>query len=360
MKQIVVLLGAKGSGKSSLSRLLERAFGLEVLSAEPLWVEHAKRPRGPNWERDGFCEVAGAVQDALEVHDVVVTETTGTSPHTAEFVGALRRQARVVVIGVQAPPELCLERVRARDAAGHVAVSDDDVEHINARAATSHLKTDATLVNASAWNEGDLRRLLHTTLTGVGVAVTPRVAELCTARLQLRAFCDDDREAFAEMNADARVTEFLSRSSTREQSDELLGKLQAHFERHGFGLWAVEVPGVAPFVGFVGLNVPHFETHFTPCVEVGWRLAAEHWGRGYATEGAERVLAFAFQDLLLPEIVSFTVPQNQRSRNVMQKLGMQLHPEDAFEHPGLPEGHPLRPHILYRLSRRQWLAHRAK
>ena len=115
------------------------------------------------------------------------------------------------------------------------------------------------------------------------------------------------------------------------------------------------MPGVAPFVGFVGLSVPTFEAHFTPCVEVGWRLARAHWGRGYATEAAGAALTFGFSDVGLDEVVSFTVPHNRPSRRVMQRLGMRRDPAEDFEHPSLPEGHPLRRHVLYRLHRDHWL-----
>jgi RimJ/RimL family protein N-acetyltransferase len=121
----------------------------------------------------------------------------------------------------------------------------------------------------------------------------------------------------------------------------------------------VEVPGRAAFIGFVGLAVPRFEAHFTPCIEIGWRLAAEHWGKGYATEAASAVLDHAFGPLDLAEVVSFIVPANSRSRRVMKRLGMTRSLADDFEHPDLPEGHPLRPHVLYRLSRTAWLTSRA-
>ena len=137
---------------------------------------------------------------------------------------------------------------------------------------------------------------------------------------------------------------------SREESNTLAARVEAHFDQHGFGLWAVEVPEVAPFVGFVGLSVPRFEAHFTPCVEIGWRLAAEHWGKGYATEGARAVLAFGFETLQLGEIVSFTTAGNLPSRRVMEKIGMTHDPADDFDHPALPEGHPLRRHVLYRVA----------
>jgi ribosomal-protein-alanine N-acetyltransferase len=136
---------------------------------------------------------------------------------------------------------------------------------------------------------------------------------------------------------------------SREESDALADRIEAHFNQHGFGAWAVEIPGASRFAGFIGLSVPGFEAHFTPCVEIGWRLSAESWGHGYATEGARAVLEFGFESLGLVEIVSFTVPGNVRSRRVMERIGMSRQPGDDFDHPGLPEGHPLRRHVLYRL-----------
>jgi RimJ/RimL family protein N-acetyltransferase len=153
------------------------------------------------------------------------------------------------------------------------------------------------------------------------------------------------------MNADPRVAEFLPTPLSREASDAMVARVEAHFDQHGFGLWAVEIPGVTPFAGFAGLSTPRFEAPFQPCVEVGWRLAAEYWGRGYATEGARAALNHGFETLGLGEIVSFTVPANTRSRRVMEKLGMTYDPRDDFDHPLLPEGHPLRRHVLYRIRR---------
>ncbi|RYG46011.1 N-acetyltransferase [bacterium] len=173
---------------------------------------------------------------------------------------------------------------------------------------------------------------------------------LVTPRLVLRGWREDDLAPFAELNADARVVEFLPGPMTREESDAMAERIQGHFRERGFGLWAVEVAGVLPFIGFVGLSVPRFEAGFTPCVEIGWRLAADHWGRGYATEAARAALDYGFATLGLAEIVSFTVPGNRRSRTVMEKIGMRRDPADDFLHPILPEGHPLRPHVLYRLA----------
>jgi RimJ/RimL family protein N-acetyltransferase len=179
-----------------------------------------------------------------------------------------------------------------------------------------------------------------------------------TPRLRLRSWTEQDLPAFAAMNADARVMEYLPKLLTPAESDALAGRICGHFERHGFGLWAAEIVSGAPFIGFVGLGVPSFQAHFTPCVEVGWRLAYEHWGKGYATEAAEAALAFGFENLQLDQVLSFTVPANQRSRRVMERLGMVRSSADDFEHPVLPEGHPLRQHVLYRLSRADWTSRR--
>jgi len=180
-----------------------------------------------------------------------------------------------------------------------------------------------------------------------------------TPRLLLRAWRDTDLAPFAAMNADPAVMAHMPAALTRFESDALVARIRAHFDAHGFGLWAVEVAGGAPFIGFVGLATPTFETRFTPCVEIGWRLARAHWGSGYATEAAEAVLAAAFETFGLEEIVSFTSTGNHRSRSVMGRLGMRHAPDDDFDHPRLPMGHPLGRHVLYRLTRHDWLARRA-
>ena len=180
--------------------------------------------------------------------------------------------------------------------------------------------------------------------------------DLRTERLLLRRWRPADCALFAALNADPTVMEFFPALLSREESDARIARIEAHFDRHGFGLWAVEIPGVAPFAGFIGLSIPDYETPFTPCVEIGWRLAAAYWDRGYATEGARAALAFGFDTLQLTEIVSFTVPANLRSRRVMEKLGMTHQPTDDFDHPLLPEGHWLRRHVLYRIARPQFRA----
>ena len=182
----------------------------------------------------------------------------------------------------------------------------------------------------------------------------PLIPRLTTARLLLREWRDADRQPFAELNADARVAEFLSGPLDRAASDALVDRITARWESDGHGLWAVERVEDAAFLGFVGLAAPSFEAAFTPCVEVGWRLAPFAWGHGYATEAARAALRFGFEDLGLAEIVSFTVPANVRSRAVMERLGMTRDPADDFLHPNLPEGHPLRRHVLYRLRRSDW------
>ena len=172
-----------------------------------------------------------------------------------------------------------------------------------------------------------------------------------THRLLLRLWRDEDLAPFAALNADPRVMEHFPKLLDRAESDAVAVRIRENFDRRGFGLWAVEVPGVADFIGFVGLSVPHFEAHFTPCVEIGWRLARDHWGFGFASEAARAAVDFGFSQLELDQIVSFTVPANKRSRAVMERIGMTRTPVDDFDHPSLPDGHPLRRHVLYRLSR---------
>lgn len=175
--------------------------------------------------------------------------------------------------------------------------------------------------------------------------------EIRTERLLLRRWVAADRAPFAALNADPEVAEHLPGVISRTESDAFADRIEAHFDSHGYGLWAVEVPGITPFAGFVGLSTPRFEARFTPCVEVGWRLARGCWGQGYATEAAREALDFAFRQLGLEEIVSFTVPENVRSRAVMERIGMTRDPDGDFDHPRLPEGHRLKRHVLYRLRR---------
>ena len=153
------------------------------------------------------------------------------------------------------------------------------------------------------------------------------------------------------MNADPAVMEFFPACLSRAESDQGVDRIERQFRERGFGLFAAELRRDGTFIGFIGLNVPRFVAHFTPCVEIGWRLAAAYWGQGLATEGARATLRHGFESLALDEIVAFTVPGNVRSRRVMEKLGMTHDPADDFDHPGLAEGHPMRRHVLYRLRR---------
>jgi RimJ/RimL family protein N-acetyltransferase len=174
---------------------------------------------------------------------------------------------------------------------------------------------------------------------------------LSTSRLVLRAWRPQDFEPFAAMNADSRVMRYFPSPLSEAQTSALLERISAHFERYGFGLWAAELKGSGEFAGFIGLSVPQFEAHFTPCVEIGWRLGFQHWNQGLATEGAFAVLRFGMEHLGLREIVSFTAAENVASRRVMEKIGMFRNAADDFEHPLLPEGHVLRHHVLYRARR---------
>ena len=181
------------------------------------------------------------------------------------------------------------------------------------------------------------------------------IPELQTQRLRLRAWREEDLPLFAELNADGEVTQHLLGPLTRPESDALAGRITEHFLREGFGFWAVEAPGVASFIGMVGIGIPSYTAPFTPCVELGWRLARQCWGQGFATEAARAALEFGFETVDLPEIVALTVPGNARSRAVMSRLGMTREVSDDFDHPLVPAGHHLTRHVLYRLSKDAWL-----
>jgi ribosomal-protein-alanine N-acetyltransferase len=184
----------------------------------------------------------------------------------------------------------------------------------------------------------------------------PEGPELRTERLLLRRWRAADRDAFAEMNADREVMEYFPEPLAREESDALVDRIEAGFEQRGFGFWAVELADSSEFIGFTGLAVLGFEAHFTPAVEVGWRLKRSAWGHGYATEAARAAVTYGFGDVGLRQIVSFTPTDNMRSRAVMQRLGMTRDPADDFDYPRLPPGHPLRRLVLYRTSYDRWRA----
>lgn len=186
----------------------------------------------------------------------------------------------------------------------------------------------------------------------LGSASLLRVTQsLTTDRLRLRRWRDSDRVPFQRINADARVMEFMSGLLSPQQSDDLIDRIEQHFDRHGFGVFAAEPIQEKTLIGFIGLNIPSYDAPFMPAVEIAWRLAVEQWGQGLATEGARTVVHHAFNTLQLPSLVSFTVSENMRSRRVMEKLGMTHDPSDDFDHPVLPPGHRLRRHVLYRLQR---------
>jgi RimJ/RimL family protein N-acetyltransferase len=182
------------------------------------------------------------------------------------------------------------------------------------------------------------------------------VLALQTERCVLRPWRASDAPLFAAINADPQVMRYFPAPLTRGESDALLARIVAHFDAHGFGLWALEIVGACTLAGFVGLARTSFDAWFTPCVEVGWRLAPSQWGKGYATEAARAVLSAGFDRFGLEEIVSFTAASNRPSWQLMQRLGMQ--PEGAFEHPRLP-GHALAHHLLYKITRPQFERARA-
>jgi RimJ/RimL family protein N-acetyltransferase len=176
----------------------------------------------------------------------------------------------------------------------------------------------------------------------------PHIIE--TECLLLRPWRDSDREPWAAMNADPQVREFFIGLLDRQQSDVQQNELNAHIDRHGFGFWAVEERATGAFLGFTGLLRTTFPAPFTPCVEIGWRLARHAWGKGYASEAALASLGHGFGKLGLTEIVSFAVAGNMRSRRVMERIGMRRDPGGDFMHPSIPPGHPLRLHVLYRIT----------
>ena len=185
------------------------------------------------------------------------------------------------------------------------------------------------------------------------------MAELRTSRLLLRPWRDADLPAYAAMNVDPKVRRWFPSTLTREQSDAQASRLQGHIAAHGFGSWAVKAPGVAPFIGFVGLEHVDVAAPFTSAVQAGWRPSREHWGRGYATEAARTALAHGLGPLRLAEIVVFTVPGNAASQEVMRRIGMPQDPKDDFDDPDLPDGSPFRRNVLYRAKLADPVSHMA-
>ena len=175
-----------------------------------------------------------------------------------------------------------------------------------------------------------------------------------TERLVLRQWREEDLEPFVKMNADSKVREFFPGLMSREECERSIKLMSGHINRFGWGFWAVSLMASDEFIGFIGLEDVYCQAHFIPAVEIGWRLAIDYWGKGYATEGAKAALTYGFETLNLDEIVSFTAMQNMRSRRIMEKIGMRHDPGDDFDHPKLPEGHKLQRHVLYRLKQNEW------
>ena len=180
-----------------------------------------------------------------------------------------------------------------------------------------------------------------------------RITELTTARLVLRGWRDADRAAFHAMNSDPVVMATLGPVMTRAQSDAFMNRIDLHFAEHGYGVWCVEFEGEP--IGYTGFMVPWFRDG----VEIGWRIRSELWGRGFAPEAARECLRHGFEDLGFDEVISFTAASNTNSRRVMEKIGLTYDPAADFEHPSVPEGDPLRPHVLYRSTIAEWTAHRS-
>ena len=201
-------------------------------------------------------------------------------------------------------------------------------------------------------NQSALLRRRSTLSLGGGNSALASVIEFDTPRLHLRQWRESDREPFAAMNADPIVMEYFPSLQGRAASDASIDAWQRQFQSQGWSNWAAELIESGQFIGFVGLSAPPRVLPFSPCIEIGWRLAREFWGKGLATEAARGALRVGFGRLCLAEIVSFTAIGNQRSRAVMERIGMRNALQD-FEHPGLPEGHPLRLHCLYRITRTQ-------
>src|SRR5579863_4875455 len=247
----------------------------------------------------------------------------GEPPRTGGLCGGAAAEARFRGRGFVTPDEPAVH-ARDRERAGVVA----------------GIARLVRCSGASAWpDRGDRVR----TITSV--------AELRTARLDLRQWRAGDLDDFAALNSDPEVMAYFPSVLSRRESDALAERCQAQLAEGGWGLWAVEVVRSRSFIGFVGLSEPRFKAPFLPATEIGWRLGRSHWGRGYASEAARAAACFAFAELALAEIVSFTAAGNLRSRRVMERLEMSHDPSDDFDHP-LIDDPELRRHVLYRLPRR--------
>lgn len=177
---------------------------------------------------------------------------------------------------------------------------------------------------------------------------------LQTDRLTLRTWEDSDTTPMTQINLDKQVHQFLGVVADRQQTQAMITRWIKHYQEKGYSLYAVELKASHELIGFIGIITPNFEAHFTPAIEIGWRLSSKHWNQGYATEGAKAVLQYAFTQLGLEEIVSFTATTNLASQRVMQKIGLQQDKKGTFDHPNIDKDSPLMPHVLYRLKRSEY------
>jgi len=193
-------------------------------------------------------------------------------------------------------------------------------------------------------------------MTDESTPTPPHLIEFETPRLRVRQWRESDLAPFFALACDPQVMEFLLPLPTRAESDAAANRARALIAQNGWGFWAVERKDTGAFIGFTGLNVPMAALPFSPCVEIGWRLARASWGQGFATEAARGALQVGFEQLALGEIVAFTAEGNVRSAAVMERLGMHEDVAGAFDHPAVPEGHVLRRHRLFRIDRAAWRA----
>jgi RimJ/RimL family protein N-acetyltransferase len=182
---------------------------------------------------------------------------------------------------------------------------------------------------------------------------------ITTERLNLRTWIADDIPLMTAISSDPKVMEYFPSTQDLKATQQLIHYINEQHDKYGYSLYAVEIKNTGEFIGFVGLahpsfDIPNFKPQGLPIVEIGWRLSSKHWGRGYATEAAKAVLAYAFNELNLDEIISFTTIENKKSRNVMEKIGLQHDKADDFEHPKIVEHSPLRKHVIYRLTRNEY------
>lgn len=173
--------------------------------------------------------------------------------------------------------------------------------------------------------------------------------EFKSKRLRFRRWIEEDRKSFSILNADEAVMEFFPELLTKEESDLFVDKIEDHFNKYGYGLWAVELIENSRFIGYIGFFNAEFESEFTPCIEIGWRLSKEYWNKGYATEGAKACLNYGFNLLHFESVHSFTAKINTKSINVMEKIGLEKQSE--FDHTKVDKNSNLKLHVLYKIDK---------